>query len=133
MTPRRATETTLWTATIVSTLVLFALRAHVAVGTGFGDSEALYASYALFPQPAYLDHPGLIGSIARLIGRGAAPTPLSTHLLPACLAAAVPWVGALASLAAGARLRGALAVAVGAAGERSAIEKRPVELRELGL
>ena len=112
MTPRRATETTLWTAAIVSTLVLFALRAHVAVGTGFGDSEALYASYALFPQPAYLDHPGLIGSIARLIGRGAAPTPLSTHLLTACLAAAVPWVGALASLAAGARLRGALAVAL---------------------
>ena len=28
---------------------------------GFGDSEALYACYALHPQPAYLDHPALIG------------------------------------------------------------------------
>lgn len=112
MTGRRPSEMVLGVMAVISTLVLFALRVHVAVGTGFGDSEALYASYALHPQPSYLDHPGLIGSLARLIGGGAAPTPFATHLVTAFLAAAVPWVGALASLAAGARLRGALAVAL---------------------
>ena len=34
---------------------------------GFGDSEALYACYAMHPQPAYLDHPGLIGVIMQII------------------------------------------------------------------
>ncbi|MCC6902277.1 MAG: glycosyltransferase family 39 protein [Polyangiaceae bacterium] len=99
-------------AALISSVVLFALRVHVAVGTGFGDSEALYASYALHPQPAYLDHPGLIGSLARVIGRGSAPAPFVTHLVTACLAALVPWVGALASRAAGAPARGALTTAL---------------------
>lgn len=99
-----------WALALLSTLALAALRLHVAWGTGFGDAEALYASYALHPQPAYLDHPGLVGSIARLIGHGGAPSPLEAHLFTACAAALVPWVGGLASRAAGATTRGALGV-----------------------
>jgi Dolichyl-phosphate-mannose-protein mannosyltransferase len=99
-------------ATLFSSLGLLALRLSVARGTGFGDSEALYASYALHPQPAYLDHPGLIGSIARLIGGGGAPRPELAHLVTSVAATLLPWVGALAALAAGAKLRGALAAAL---------------------
>ena len=99
-------------AALLSSAALFGLRMHVATGTGFGDSEALYACYALHPQPAYLDHPGLIGSLARLIGRGSAPAPFVTHLITAALAAWVPWVGAFASWAAGAPTRGALTTAL---------------------
>ena len=57
-------------------LVLFAVRIFAATRVGFGDSEALYACYALSPQPAYLDHPGLVGLFARAIGHGTAPSPL---------------------------------------------------------
>jgi len=34
------------------TLVALAVRLVAAVSVDFGDSEALYASYALFPAPA---------------------------------------------------------------------------------
>lgn len=102
----------LWLACALSSLALLALRLHVALRTGFGDAEALYASYALHPQPAYLDHPGLIGSIARAIGRGDVPSPLTAHIVTACIAALVPWAGALASRATGASTSGALGVAL---------------------
>ena len=95
-----------------STLALAALRVHVALGTGFGDAEALYACYALHPQPGYLDHPGLIGSIARLLGGGDPPSPLAAHLATTLGAGVVPWLGALASGAAGATTRGCLGVAL---------------------
>jgi hypothetical protein len=93
---------------IAVSLFMCALRLSVAYGTGFGDAEALYASYALHPQPAYLDHPGLIGSIARLLGRGNAPSPALAHVFTAILATLLPWVGALAARAAGATWRGSL-------------------------
>lgn len=110
MSAPRSNDRVAWALAGLSTLVLFGVRLHVAWGTGFGDAEALYASYALHPQPAYLDHPGLIGSIARLIGRGDPPSPLSAHLLTACAGGLVPWVGGFASRAAGATTRGALGV-----------------------
>ena len=58
--PRGALE-----VAIAASLLLFVLRMHASTILAFGDSEALYASYALFPQPAYLDHPGLISVVAR--------------------------------------------------------------------
>src|SRR5271166_2548898 len=88
---------------------LLALRLVAAGRVGFGDSEALYASYALHPQPAYLDHPGLIGGIARAIGGGTAPGPERAHVVTSALATLVPWVMALACRASGAPPRRALA------------------------
>lgn len=95
-------------AAVVVSMAMLALRLDVARFAGFGDAEALYASYALHPQPAYLDHPGLIGTIARWIGRGSAPEPGTAHVFTACLATLVPWVGALAARAGGACWRDAM-------------------------
>ena len=80
MTSNEATgpRVALVTLTAVS-LALLAVRLVAAKTVGFGDSEALYASYALHPQPAYIDHPGLVGIVARTIGGGAAPTPEHAH------------------------------------------------------
>ena len=88
--------------------VLFAIRWYLAHTVGFGDAEALYASYALHPQPAYVDHPGLVGLVARWTGSGEAPTPEQTHRITAIAATALPWAGALCARAAGASTVGAL-------------------------
>src|ERR1700689_2987738 len=77
-------------------LPLLAVRLLAATRIGFGDSEALYASYALHPQPAYLDHPGLIGAFARTIGARGALSLLEAPLVTAVLAPLLPWVSALA-------------------------------------
>jgi len=82
-------------------LALLGLRLHASYGLGYGDAEALYASYAMHPQPAYLDHPGLIGYLLRLLGGGTAPSPQSAHALSAVVATLVPWLGALAARASG--------------------------------
>jgi hypothetical protein len=86
----------------VLSVLLLALRLRLSELVGFGDAEALYAAYALHPQPAYLDHPGLIGVIARLLGAGAAPSPLVAHRFTALAATAIPWIGFAAARAAGA-------------------------------
>jgi hypothetical protein len=95
-----------------TTAGFLALRLVAAGRVGFGDSEALYASYALHPQPAYLDHPGLVGLIARVIGGGTAPTPDRAHLFTAILSVAVPWAMAAACRACGASPRRAAAAAL---------------------
>lgn len=77
-------------------LGLLALRLHTARGLGYGDAEALYACYALFPQPAYLDHPGLIGVLLSWLGRGGAPSAEVAHAASAIVATLVPWLGAAA-------------------------------------
>ena len=87
---------------VALSLLLLGLRLRLAELVGFGDAEALYASYALHPQPAYLDHPGLVGSLARFIGDGGAPTPLSAHRFTAILSTAVPVIGLAAARAGGA-------------------------------
>jgi hypothetical protein len=102
------------TALVVS-VALFMLRLAVSSGTGFGDAEALYASYALHPQPVYLDHPGLIGFIARLLGAGGAPSPARAHVFTTVVATLFPWLGALAARAAGASWRGAFRTVIGLA------------------
>src|SRR5882672_6733077 len=92
-------------------VALLAVRLFAASRVGFGDSEALYAAYALHPQPAYLDHPGLIGIFARTLGGGTAPTPLRAHDVTAFLATGVPWAMALFCHAAGATWRRSLITA----------------------
>jgi hypothetical protein len=91
---------------------LAAVRLVAATRIGFGDSEALYASYALHPQPAYVDHPGLIGVIARAIGGGTAPSPLRAHVVTTALTAALPWLLALLCRASGAPWPRAFAAAL---------------------
>lgn len=98
----RATPTALLA---LASLVLLATRLHAATVVGFGDSEALYASWALHPQPAYLDHPALVAVLARALGGGGAPTPAQAHVVSAVLATAVPWLAFLAARAAGASAR----------------------------
>ena len=83
-------------------LALLAVRLYAASRVGFGDSEALYACWALHPQPAYLDHPGLVGVVARLVGDGGAPTPRTAHVFTAIAATLAPLLGAVAARAAGA-------------------------------
>lgn len=102
-------------AALVVSLALFMLRLAVSSGTFFGDAEALYASYALHPQPAYLDHPGLIGFIARVLGGGGAPSPARAHVFTTVVATLFPWLGALAARAAGASWRGAFRTVIGLA------------------
>jgi hypothetical protein len=93
------------TLLVAASAVLLALRAVATSRVGFGDAEALYASYAQHPQPAYLDHPGLIGLLARAIGAGAAPSPERAHAVTSVLATLVPWAIALACRACGADWR----------------------------
>jgi hypothetical protein len=87
--------------------VLYAIRLNATRTVGFGDSEALYAAYALHPAAAYLDHPGLIGVIARLIGSGTAPSPEAAHTITSLLATAVPWIALGTARALGATRKGA--------------------------
>jgi hypothetical protein len=94
------------------TIALSITRFYAAAHVGFGDSEALYACYALHPQPAYLDHPGFVGLLARILGAGRAPTPETAHLATTALAAIVPWIVALACVACGAAPRRAFAAAL---------------------
>ncbi|MBX3188267.1 MAG: glycosyltransferase family 39 protein [Labilithrix sp.] len=79
-------------ALLAVSVVLFAVRVYAATTVGFGDSEALYASWAVHPQPAYLDHPGLVGVVARAIGEGASPTPMRAHAVTAIVATLLPWL-----------------------------------------
>ena len=96
-------------------LLMLVVRLLAAHRIGFGDSEALYASYALHPQPAYLDHPGLVGLFARIIGGGTAPSAVAAHTITALLATLVPWLVVAASRGAGANLRSATLAALGVA------------------
>lgn len=86
-------------------VVLLGLRLYAATHVGFGDSEALYAAWAAHPQPAYLDHPGLVGVVARAVGEGAVPTPLRAHLFTSVIATLVPWSVVAVARAAGAARR----------------------------
>jgi hypothetical protein len=110
-TPARDARSALLALSAVS-LALLAVRLYAATRVGYGDSEALYASYALHPQPAYLDHPGLVGALARLIGAGTAPSPLAAHVVTAIVATAFPWLLALACRACGAGVARSLLVAL---------------------
>jgi dolichyl-phosphate-mannose-protein mannosyltransferase len=96
-------------ALAIASAVGFGARLYAAVRVGFGDSEALYASYALHPAPAYLDHPGLIGLFARAVGDGSAPSPVWAHRVTAVLATLAPLAIVLSARALRANWGGALA------------------------
>lgn len=108
----RSAEHVALVALLAASAALLAVRLLAAARVGFGDSEALYACYALHPQPAYLDHPGLVGVLARVIGGGTAPTPGRAHVVTAVLATLVPWLMALACRACGAGWKRAWAAAL---------------------
>lgn len=91
-----------WRLLVALSIAFAAARAYASARLGFGDSEALYATYALHPQVTYLDHPGLIGVVARWLGGGSAPSPLAAHALASTIATATPFVGALAARGLGA-------------------------------
>jgi hypothetical protein len=82
----------------LASLLMLALRLYAARVVGYGDSEALYASYALHPALTYRDHPGLIGALARLVGQtlerasehSTAPSPLALHVLTSIAATLLP-------------------------------------------
>jgi hypothetical protein len=98
---------------VAVTVVLFTTRLYAATRIGFGDSEALYASWAAHPQPAYLDHPGLLALVARALGEGTTPTPLRAHLFTSVVATILPWIVFLAARVFGAEKRpAAIAAAV---------------------
>lgn len=84
------------------TLALGAARAYATARLGFGDAEALYATYALHPQVTYLDHPGLVGVVASWLGHGGAPSPFAAHAVASVLATLTPWFGVAAARGAGA-------------------------------
>ena len=95
------------------------VRGYAASRIGFGDSEALYAAYALHPAPAYLDHPGLVGLVMRVLGAGVAPSPADVHRFTTFAATMVPFVIAGSARLAGAKWKRALwtALVVAAAPE----------------
>jgi hypothetical protein len=98
----------LWGITLLfASMMGLGLRLYAAEHVGFGDSEALYAAYALHPAPAYLDHPGLVSLFARLVGHGGPPSPEEAHLVTAILATVAPWGVVLAARALRAGWRGA--------------------------
>ncbi|MBV9946457.1 MAG: hypothetical protein JOZ69_06395, partial [Myxococcales bacterium] len=97
---------------VAISVAFLGVRVIAATRVGFGDAEALYASYALHPQPAYLDHPGLVGVVARTIGGGTAPAPGGAHLFTAALATLVPWAMVGAGRASGATWSRATAAAL---------------------
>lgn len=99
-----------WLLLAALSVGLFVTRSHAAKLVGFGDSEALYACYALHPAPMYLDHPGLVGQVARALGGGHAPTPSATHAFTAVVATLVPALAAACARACGATHRGAAGV-----------------------
>ncbi len=97
---------------VIATGAALAARLWAVPGLGFGDAEALYAVYALHPQPAYLDHPGLVGLVARVLGGGSAPTPAIAHAFASIVAGLVPLLGALAAWATGSSASGAARTAI---------------------
>jgi 4-amino-4-deoxy-L-arabinose transferase-like glycosyltransferase len=90
-----------------TTVTLLALRLYAASVVGYGDSEALYVSYTLFPQASYLDHTGLIGLFLGLLKEADdhAPLPARAHALSSILATVVPWLGHWGARALGANAR----------------------------
>ncbi|MCU0693024.1 MAG: glycosyltransferase family 39 protein [Polyangiaceae bacterium] len=94
---------------LVVSVVLLGLRLTTAEVIGFGDAEALYATYALFGQATYLDHPGLLGWVgATLAGASGVPSPVTVHRWTAVAATSIPWLAGLAARGAGAPWRGVL-------------------------
>ncbi len=87
------------------TVVMLIVRLYASKIVGYGDSEALYACYALHQQPAYLDHPGLVGLFASSLGGGTLPLPQAAHVATAALASMLPWLVVIVARRLGAETR----------------------------
>jgi hypothetical protein len=91
------------------TVVLLGLRLYAAQVVGFGDSEALYASYAMHPAATYRDHPGLVGLAMRALATGSgAPSPAVVHITTTVSMAGFPWLAVWTARLVGARRSRAL-------------------------
>lgn len=82
---------------LLLSLLFLALRGYAATYVGFGDAEALYVTYGLHPQLVYLDHPGMVGWVARFLGGKSVVSPIQLHFVTAIVATAIPWMAVLAS------------------------------------
>ncbi len=91
---------------------MLAVRFYAASTVGFGDSEALYVAYGLHPQPAYLDHPGLVGAFASALKGEGAPAPEDVHRITAVLATMAPWIVSVVAKALGATARASYVAAM---------------------
>ena len=96
-------------------VLLLAVRLFASKTIGYGDSEALYASYSMHPAPAFLDHPGLIGLFARTIGNGDVPSPSAAHFVTALMVTIFPWIVFAAARTMGSSREGAFACALAVA------------------
>jgi 4-amino-4-deoxy-L-arabinose transferase-like glycosyltransferase len=85
------------------TLALLPLRLYASSRLGYGDAEALYACYALRPQAAYRDHPGLIGLLGRVLSETSAPAPFHVHFATTLALTLLPFLAAACARACGAR------------------------------
>jgi len=75
------------------TLALLPLRLWARATIGYGDSEALYATWGAHPQVFYRDHPGLLGVFSRgLATAGGIPTPTAIHGFSAAVLSAFPFL-----------------------------------------
>jgi len=111
--PRSPELDNLAKSAVAVSVLLIAARIVLSEGIGFGDAEALYASYALFGQATYLDHPGLIGWLGSLLaGERGTPDPVTVHRFTSIAATAIPWLGGLAARGAGASYKGVLVAVI---------------------
>ncbi len=97
---------------LVGSVSLLLVRWYAAHVFGYGDAEALYALYARHPQAVYVDHPGLVGLLARVIGAGDVPSPRLAHLVTGLIATLAPWFVALVARMLCASWRGAVSAAL---------------------
>lgn len=96
-------------AVLAASIALLLTRFSLAESLGFGDAEALYATYSLHRQASYLDHPGLIGWIGSLMAdTNGVISPAVAHRFTSVTALAVAWTGGLVARAAGASWRAAM-------------------------
>ncbi|OQB18553.1 MAG: hypothetical protein BWY17_00250 [Deltaproteobacteria bacterium ADurb.Bin207] len=106
---RNAQDDTPVKVAVAVSLLLVTARFVLSESIGFGDAEALYASYSLFGQATYLDHPGLIGWLGSwFLNEQGVADPVSIHRFTSIAATAIPWLGGLAARFAGASARGAI-------------------------
>ncbi len=95
---------------LIASVVLLMVRLSLAEIVGYGDAEALYVVYGLYPRAGYLEHPALIGWLSRLIAdANGVPSPATAHRLTAIASTTIPYLGGFAARAMGASWRGVMA------------------------
>lgn len=94
---------------LIVTFVLMLARLSLTEHVGFGDAEALYVVYSMYDQATFLDHPGLIGWLGRVLATGREQLdPVAIHWFTSLAATAICWLVGAAARGAGAKWRGTL-------------------------